>query len=165
MPTVNFRGKPLKLSGTLPTIGSTAPPMDLLAPDLTEVGLEDFHDRRVVLATVPSVDAPEDAQAVRNLHRALHHNDEVALVVVSTDSPYTLRRFQAFESLEGAALLSCLGTAFGTAWGVRVDEAPLRGHLCRAWFVLDSEGAVRLASILPDLTAEEPLDPLLAALQ
>lgn len=138
--------------------------MDLVAPDLTEVALEDFDGRRIVVATVHSVDAPEGAQAVRNLHRALHERSDVALVVVTADSPFTLRRFQAFEGLEGAAVLSSLGTQFGARWGVLIDELPLRGHLCRAWFVVDKEGAVRFATVLADVGAEEPLDPLLSAL-
>ena len=138
--------------------------MDLIAPDLTEVALEDFDGRRIVVATVHSVDAPEGAQAVRNLHRALHERSDVALVVVTADSPFTLRRFQAFEGLEGAAVLSSLGTQFGARWGVLIDELPLRGHLCRAWFVVDKEGAVRLATVLPDVGADAPLDALLSAL-
>lgn len=138
--------------------------MDLVAPDLTEVALEDFDGRRIVVATVHSVDAPEGAQAIRNLHRALHESSDVALVVVSADSPFTLRRFQAFEGLEGAAVLSSLGTQFGARWGVLVDELPLRGHLARAWFVVDQEGAVRFATVLPDVGVDEPLDRLLSAL-
>ncbi|MBI1949030.1 MAG: redoxin family protein [Deltaproteobacteria bacterium] len=164
MPTVKFRGSDLKLAGSLPIVGANAPALELVAPDLSAVTLEDFHDRRVVIATVHSVDAPEGAQAVRNLHRALDAKEDVALVVVSADSPYALKRFQAFESLDGPALLSCLGWDFGTRWGVQIADAPLRGHLARAWFVVDSEGAIRLASVLPDLLQEEPLDPLLAAL-
>ncbi len=164
MPTVKFRGSDLKLAGTVPNVGANAPALELCAPDLSAVTLEDFHDRRVVIATVHSVDAPEGAQAVRNLRRALEGNDDVALVVVSADSPYALARYAAFEALDGPALLSCLGSDFGTRWGVQIAEAPLRGHLARAWFVLDSEGAVRLATVLPELTQEAPLDPLLAAL-
>ena len=164
MPTVKFRGQDLQLAGSLPGVGANAPPWELVAPDLSAVTLEDFHDRRVVIATVHSVDAPEGAQAIRNLQRALDPKDDVALVVVSADSPYTLRRFQAFEALEDPALLSCLGSDFGTRWGVQIADAPLRGHLCRAWLVVDSEGAIRLATVLPELTQEEPLDPLLAAL-
>lgn len=164
MATVQFRGATLKLTGELPTVGNEAPPMELVAPDLTEVALEDFDGRRIVVATVHSIDAPEGAQAVRNLHRALHERTDVALVVVTADSPFTLRRFQAFEGVEGAALLSSIGSTFGARWGVLVDEAPLRGHLARAWFVLDVEGAVRFAALLPDVAGEEPLDPLLAAL-
>lgn len=165
MPTTQFRGSTLKLTGTLPSVGARAPAMDLVAPDLSAVGLDDFDGRRVVVATVHSVDAPEGAQAVRNLHRALHESNEVALAVVSADTPFALRRFRDFESLEGVALLSCLGTDFGKAWGVQLDEAPLRGLLARAWFVLDDEGMVRLASVQPELAAEEALDPLLAALR
>lgn len=165
MPTVKFRGASLKLSGTLPTLGGPAPAMELVAPDLSEVTLADFDGRRVVVATVHSVDSPEGAQAVRNLHRALHESNDVALVVVSADSPFALRRFQDFEALEGLATLSCLGTGFGAGWGVQIDDPPLRGHLCRAWFVIDEEGAIRLATVLPDLMADEPLDPLLQALR
>ena len=165
MATVKFRGATLTLTGTPPKVGAAAPALALVAPDLSDVTQADFDGRRVVLATVHSVDAPEGAQAVRNLHRALHQSNDVALVVVSADSPYALRRFRDFEALEGVALLSCLGTDFGAAWGVRIDEAPLRGHLARAWFVLDDEGAVRLATILPDLAADEPMDALLAAVR
>lgn len=165
MPTVQFRGAALSLSGSLPTVGAQAPGLQLLAPDLSEVALEDFDGRRFVLATVPSVDLPEAAQAVRNLHRALHESNDVAVAVVSGDSPFTLRRFQAFEGLEGVALLSCLGSDFGARWGVQIADVPLRGALCRATFVVDAEGAVRSATVLPDLLVEEPLDPLLAALR
>jgi len=165
MATTRFRGNSLKLAGALPSAGAPAPGMDLVAPDLSAVGLGDFDGRRVVVATVHSVDAPEGAQAVRNLHRALHQSNEVALVVVSADTPYALGRFRDFEAMEGLALLSCVGTAFGSAWGVAIEDAPLRGLLARAWFVLDDEGVVRLASVLPDLAADEPLDPLLAALR
>lgn len=165
MATTRFRGSSLKLAGALPSVGAQAPAMELAAPDLSAVGLDDFDGRRVVVATVHSVDAPEGAQAVRNLHRALHQSNEVALVVVSADTPYALGRFRDFEAMDGLALLSCVGTGFGSAWGVSIEDAPLRGHLARAWFVLDDEGTVRLASVLPDLAADEPLDPLLAALR
>ncbi len=164
MTTVNFRGSDLKLAGSLPNVGANAPAFELSAPDLSAVTLDDFHDRRVVIATVHSVDAPEGAQAVRNLHRALDGKDDVGLVIVSADSPYALARFQAFEALDGPALLSALGTDFGARWGVQIADTPLRGHLARAWFVVDSEGAIRLATVLPELQQEAPLDPLLAAL-
>lgn len=163
MATVLFRGAELALSGSLPTIGGEAPPMDVVTPDLKAVGLEDFDGRRFVLATVHSVDAPEGAQAVRNLHRALHERTDVALVVISADSPFTLRRFLNFESLEGVALLSSLGTTFGTKWGVQIEGPLLRGHLARAWFVVDDEGAVRHANLIPDVAADTSIDVLMQA--
>ncbi len=84
---------------------------------------------------------------------------DAAVVAVSVDSPFVVRRF-AEETGAGFPVLSDFNREAVTAFGVRNDDYwGLKGVAYRSAFVLDGEGRVAWAwwseddSVLPDLDA------------
>jgi len=58
MATVNLKGSPVTVAGTLPGKGAAAPEIALTKKDLKDVTLADFAGKRKVLNIVPSLDTP-----------------------------------------------------------------------------------------------------------
>ena len=84
-------------------------------------------------------------------------------VTVSCDLPFAQNRFCGAEEVKNMKVGSDYQTGdFGTAWGVMIDELKL---LARSVFVVDADGKVTYAEIVPEVTSEPNYDAALSALK
>jgi len=151
--TVTFQGNPLALAGTPVGVGDDAPDVELLDNGLGAVKLSSLKGKVAVLLSVPSLDTPVcDTETRRFNTEAAALGDDVAVVAISADLPFAQARWCGGAGIENVQTLSDhKDTAFGQAYGVLLPALRL---LTRAVFVVDQEGDIQYAEIVPEITNE-----------
>lgn len=164
MATTAFKDNPVTTSGDLPAVGSTAPAFTLVGTDLADLTSGSLAGKRVVLNIFPSVDTGVCAQSVRTFNEKAAGLDNTAIVNVSADLPFALKRFSADEGIENASSGSTFRGDFATDYGVKMADGPLAGLCARSVVVLDAEGKVLYTQLVDEITTEPDYDSALAAL-
>lgn len=155
MTTVTLKGTKLETVGTLPAIGSTAPDFTLVKPDLSEVSLQDFRGRKLVLNVFPSVDTGTCAMSVRAFNEQASGLENTTVLCVSKDLPFALGRFCGAEGIKNVEAVSGFRSAFGEDYGLTFATGPLRGLYSRCVVVIDESGKVTYTQQVAE-TADEP---------
>jgi thiol peroxidase len=160
--TVLFKGGEMHLLGGHPALGQAAPDVTLTKVDFSPLALSELRGRVVVLSVTPSLDTPVcDLQAQRFNAAAADLGGEVAVLNISLDLPPAVKRWcGATGSDQIIALSDYRERAFGLAYGVVIDELKL---LARAVFVLDRDGVLRYAEIVPEVTQAPDYEAALKA--
>ncbi len=165
MPDITFKGQPVTLAGTLPSVGQVAPDFTLAAADLTDLRRDDLKGRKAVLSISASLDTGTCALAAKAFNARLAGRDDVEVVYISSDLPFAAKRFCEAESLAKIRTASVFRSPeFGRDYGVGILSGPLRGLLARAVLVLDEQGVVRHAQLVPEIAREPDYDEALKAL-
>jgi len=160
----------IQLGGTDATIigddiqvGQAAPEFTVQAQDWSMVrGLESTIGKVRILAALPSLDtAVCDRETRRFNQEAAALGADVAILVISTDLPYTQKRWCGAAGIEQVQVLSDHMTAeFGERYGCLIKE---RRILRRAVFVVNRQGLVVFAAYMPSLGDEPDYEAVLAA--
>lgn len=152
-------------------IGTKAPAFSLNDTEKKKVSLEDFKGQNLVILFFPlaftSVCTAELCSVRDTL--ATYNGLNTAVVGISVDSPFTLGKFKAEQSLN-FPLLSDFNKEASQAYGAFYDNfvLDLKGVSKRAAFVVDKEGVVKYAQVLEsagDLPDFEAIKTTLAGLQ
>ncbi|MDD2206703.1 MAG: thiol peroxidase [Aminobacterium sp.] len=161
---VTMKGNPLTLIGPALSIGDKAPEFNVLDQNLTSKTLRDFSGCIKVISVTPSLDTPVcDLQIHWFNEDAANQPDDVAILNISMDLPFALKRFCATKGIESAIALSDHRDAsFGTNWGVLIKELRL---LTRAVFIADKDDIIRYIEIVPEATNEPDYEKALQALE
>ena len=166
MAQITLKGNPIHTSGELPKVGTSAPAFTLVKADLGETGLGDHKGRRVVLNIFPSIDTGVCAASVRKFNALAGGLAGATVLCVSADLPFAAGRFCAAEGLQNVVTASCFRSPeFGRDYGVAMVDGPLKGLLGRALLVLDEQGKVLHAQLVPEIAQEPDYDAALAALK
>ena len=164
MATTAFKGTVANTVGELPAVGSKAPHFETVNTDLATVSEASYAGQRVVLNIFPSVDTGVCAASVREFNQRAASLENTVVVTVSEDLPFALGRFCGAEGIENVVTTSSFRSSFGEDFGVRLADSPLAGLLGRAVVVLDAEGTVLHAQLVPEITTEPDYDAAIAAL-
>ena len=165
MATVTFKGNPVRIGGSFPTVGSKAPVFRLIAGDLSERSLADFAGKRKVLNIFPSIDTGVCAASVRRFNQEAAGLENTAVLCISADLPFAQGRFCGAEGIENVTMLSLMrGREFLTDYGVAMEDGPLAGLAARAVVVLDENDRVIHAQRVAEITHEPEYAAALAAL-
>ena len=159
---VTFKGGPLTLVGSEVKVGDKAPAFDVLANDLGPATLETWAGQVRVIASVPSLDTPVcDTETRRFNEAAAALGPDVVILTISMDLPFAQARWCGAAGVDRVKTLSDHRDAsFGRGWGLLIKELRL---LARAVYVVDKQGVVRYAQIVPEVTTEPDYDAALAA--
>lgn len=151
---VTMKGKPLTLIGPELKAGDKAPGFKLVANDLSEVTLDNFKGKTLVISVVVSLDTPVcDLQIRRFNEQAGKKRDDIILLAVSTDLPFAQARWcGASHSDKVKTLSDHRDFNFGKNYGVLIDELRL---LSRAIFIIEKDGKLSYAEYLKEMT-EQP---------
>ncbi len=154
MNTVTMHGTPLELEGTLVHEGQKAPDFTLLDNGLNPRMLKDYAGKVLIIATVPSLDTGVCDTEVRRFNKeAAALSDDVRILAVSCDLPFAQARWCGAAGIKAVETLSDhRDVAFGKSYGVLLKALRL---LARAVFVIDREGNVVYAHVVPEI-AQEP---------
>ncbi len=165
MSTVTLKGKPFRIIGELPKVGSTAPNFSLTGQDLMEKSLRDYHGAKIVLNIFPSIDTAVCAESVRKFNEAATQHPGVVVVGISADLPFAFKRFCEAEGIDNMVTLSTFRSpAFGTDYGVRIVEGPFAGLMSRAVVVIDEGGKVLHTEQVSELEDEPNYEAALSKL-
>lgn len=164
MATTHFQGNEVTTSGNLPEVGAQAPGFVLTGADLSDVKLEDYLGRTIVLNIFPSVDTGVCAKSVREFNERASKLSNTSVLCVSMDLPFAMERFCAADGLENVVTASAFRSEFPDAYGVLQVTGPLHGLLARAVVVISPEGKVIYTELVPEITAEPDYESALAAI-
>ena len=159
-----MKGNPMTLIGPELKPGDKAPDFTVLDQTMAPKTLKDFDGKFKVISVTPSLDTPVcDLQIHWFNEDAANQPKDVAVLNISMDLPFAIKRFCATGGIDKAVALSDHRDAsFGTNWGVLMKELRL---LARSIFVVDKENVIRYAQIVPEQTAEPDYDAALSALK
>ena len=164
MAEITYKGTPVRTVGELPAVGSKAPDFDLVGADLSPVSLSDFAGGNLVLNIFHSLDTGTCALSVRAFNERAAGLEGTAVLCVSKDLPFALKRFCGAEGIENVVVASDFRSDFGGAYGVTYSDGPLRGLLARSVVVIDGEGTVVYTEQVAETRHEPDYDAALAAL-
>jgi len=159
-----MKGNPMTLVGPELKSGDKAPDFTVLDQTMAPKTLKDFEGKFKVISVTPSLDTPVcDLQIHWFNEDAANQPKDVAVLNISMDLPFAIKRFCATGGIDKAMALSDHRDAsFGTNWGVLMKELRL---LARSIFIVDKENVIRYAQIVPEQTAEPDYDAALSALK
>lgn len=147
-------------------VGQAAPDFTLhyFEGGMKELTKQDLLGKPSIVSVVPSVDTGVCQTQTKKFNDALADlGDKINALTVSRDLPFAQARFCGAENVQNMRFASDYQTgAFGEAWGVMIDELKL---LARSVFVLDADGQVVYAEIVPEVTEEPNYEAALEALK
>ena len=162
MATTHLGGNPVTTAGELPAVGSAAPAFSLLAPDFSEVSLEE--GTRTVLNIFPSVDTGVCAASVRKFNELAAGLADTQVICVSEDLPFAQARFCGAEGIESVVAASAFRSTFGQDFGVTLVDGKFEGLLARSVVVIDTDGTVLHSQLVEEIAQEPDYDAAVAAL-
>lgn len=166
MANVTLGGNPIKVAGTFPGKGDTAPDFTLTSKDLKDMSLKDFSGKRKVLNIVPSLDTPVCAKSTRIFNERAGAAANTAVLVISADLPFAMNRFCGAEGINNVVTLSTVRNHdFHARYGVDITDGPLKGLTARAVIVLDENNRVLHSQLVAEIKNEPDYDAALAALK
>lgn len=164
MATTSLGGTPAHTVGELPAVGSVAPAYALTANDLTDLTSESTAGRRVVLSIFPSLDTGVCATSVRRFNELAAALENTTVVCVSMDLPFAMGRFCGAEGISNVVTASGFRSTFGEDYGVTLTDTRMRGLYARSVVVLDTDGTVLYAELVPSIGQEPDYDGAVAVL-
>lgn len=163
---VTFKGNPMTLAGEAVQVGSSAPDFKLYYYEggLKTLTPADLKGKPTILSVVPSLDTGVCQKQTKKFNEELGAlGGSINAVTVSLDLPFAMNRFCGAESISNLRSGSdYMDRSFGRHWGVLIEELML---LARAAFVLDKDGRVVYAEVVPEVTNEPNYEAALAALK
>ncbi|WP_203568368.1 thiol peroxidase [Aestuariimicrobium ganziense] len=159
-----FKGSEVHTVGDLPNVGAQLPTFTLVGNDLSDVTLEQFEGKRVVLNIFPSIDTGVCATSVRTFNQKAAGLDGAVVLCVSNDLPFALGRFCGAEGIDNVVTASAFRSSFGSEYGVTMTDGPLAGLLARSVVVINERGEIVHTELVPEITTEPDYDKALEAL-
>ena len=165
MAKITLKGNEIDTVGSLPEVGTKAPEFTAVATDLSEVSLNNYAGKSVVLNIFPSIDTGVCAASARRFNSEATKNKETVVLCVSADLPFAHGRFCEAEGLKDVVPVSVFRSAdFGTSYGQTITTGPLAGLLARAVVVIGADGIVKYVEQVPEITQEPDYDSALKAI-
>ena len=165
MSQVTFKGTPVNVAGTLPSVGEKAPAFSLTASDLSDKGLDAFAGKKKVLNIFPSLDTGTCAKSVREFNRRAGELGDAVVLGISMDLPFAQGRFAEAEGIDNIAMFSAFRhPEFLDDYGLRIADGPLAGLAARTVVVLDADNTVRHVEQVGEIADQPDYEAALGAL-
>lgn len=156
MATVTLGGDTVHTSGTLPSVGSSAPDFKLTATDLSSKSLSDYAGNNLVLNIFPSVDTGTCAQSMREFNKAASSLENTKVLCISKDLPFAMARFCGAEGLDDVeSLTDYKDGSFGKTYGLDFTDGAFESLLSRCVVVVNADGKITHTEQVPEI-ADEP---------
>ncbi len=166
MSTVTLKGNEIKVADGFPAVGDPARPLKLVAADLSEVSLEDYLGKKIVLNIFPSIDTGVCALQLKTFSKQIGNMEDVVLLTASMDLPFALKRFCGAEKIKNAVTASDFRhRSLANGYGVEILDGPLAGLYARAVIVINEYGHVAHAELVAEIAQEPDYEAALAALK
>ncbi|MDQ7772214.1 MAG: thiol peroxidase [Elusimicrobiales bacterium] len=163
--TVTMKGRPMSLAGDGIKPGTPAPDFKVVDNNMTPMKfLRTYKGKVVVISSVTSLDTSVCDIETRRFNKEAESLDpDIHVITISMDLPFAQKRWCGTAGVTRVQTFSDYQKAdFGKAWGVLMKDLRL---LARAVFIVDREGVVRYAQLVPEIGQEPDYDEALAALK
>jgi thiol peroxidase len=165
MARITLKGNPIETIGNLLEIGSAAPAFKLTKTDMSDVGLEDFTGKTIVMNIFVSLDTSVCAASVRHFNQEASGLADTVVLCISADLPFAHKRFCEAEGLEDVIPLSVFRSpSFGEDYGLTMTSGPLKGLLSRAIIIIDKSGRVTYTEQVHEIGQEPDYEAALRSL-
>ena len=165
MATITLGGNTTKTSGELPEVGTAAPDFKRASKDLSQVSLDNYKGKRIVMNIFPSVDTGVCAASVRHFNKDAAALEDTAVLCISRDLPFAQARFCGAEGLENVETLSDFKDgSFGKAYGLEIADGAFAGLHSRVVLVLDADHKIIYEEQVPEIGQEPNYEAALSAL-
>lgn len=142
----------LTLNNPIIKTGTTAPNFTVVKDDFSEVELESFKGKKILISSYPSVDTSVCALQTKRFNQEASKLDNVVILSLSVDLPPALKRFCAAEGIDNLQVLSDHKLVdFGTKYGFLIEELRL---LARGVVIIDENFVVQYVDVLGQVTDE-----------
>jgi len=151
-----FQNKEMTIVGKDIVVGQQAPEFKAQAGDWSMVSaLESSAGKVRIIGSLPSLNTSVcDSETRRFNEEAAALGEDIAIIMVSMDVPFTLKSWCAAAGIERVLTLSDhLAGEFGEKYGVLLKEFRI---FRRAIFVVDRRGMVVYAAYMP-VIGDEPI--------
>jgi thiol peroxidase len=161
---ITMNGNALTLVGNPVKVGDKAPDFEVFDVELTARGLKDFAGKVKIVSVTPSLDTPVcDLQIHWFEQDAAKLSDDAAILNISADLPFAIKRFCTGKGIDKVVVLSDhKSVSFGEGYGVLIKELRL---LARSIFIIDRENVVRYVQIVSEQTNEPDYNDAIKALK
>jgi len=155
--------KQIILLGDQVSVGDKAPNFKVVNESFTEVTLEQFKDKIILISAVPSLDTGVcSLQTKRFNEEATNLDSEIVVLTISNDLPFAQRRFCKNENIDKIVVLSdTVWHDFGAKYGLLIKDM---GLLSRAIFIVDPQGQIAYKEIVPNISNHPNYEMALATL-
>jgi thiol peroxidase len=160
---IKVGGKDATVIGDDLKVGQAAPDFTAHAQDWSVVrGLADTQGKVRILAALPSLDTEVCDRETRRFNQEASGLDaDISILVLSTDLPYTQKRWCGAAGVDQVRTLSDHMTAeFGEKYAVLIKERRIHR---RAVFVVDRRGKLTYVAYMAVLADEPKYEEVLAA--
>ncbi|MEW6179726.1 MAG: thiol peroxidase [Chloroflexota bacterium] len=160
---ITFAGKDVTVIGKDIQVGEIAPEFEVQQQDWSTISaLEATKGKVRIIAAVPSLETSVcDRETKRFNQEAASLSKDIAILVISTDLPYTQKRWCGAAGVDQVMVLSDhMDVDFGKKYGVLIKELRI---LRRAIFVVDRNNHVTYADYMPTIGAEPDYDAVIEA--
>ncbi len=165
MAQITLKGNMIETIGTLPGIGEIAKDFTLTKTDFSDVTLQDFTDKNIVLNIFLSIDTGVCQASVRRFNEELSSLKDTIVLCISADLPFAHKRFCEGEGITGVIPLSVFRSPdFGTNYGVTITTGTLKGTLSRAIAIINKSNKIVYTEQVPEIGQEPDYENALAAL-
>lgn len=163
---IKFKGNPMTLAGEALAVGQKAPDFTLhyFKDGLKTLSLADLKGKPTLISVVPSLDTGVCAIQTKKFNEQVGElGDAINAVTVSLDLPFAQNRFCGDANIANMRTASDYQTRdFGKKWGLLIEELKL---LARAVYVLDANGKIVSAEVVPEVTQEPDYSRAISAIK
>ena len=167
MTQVTLKGQPITILGKQPSIGSQAPAILGVDPELKERSLKEFQGKKKIICFVPSLDTSVCSTSAQKFNQKIQSQPGIAVIYCSMDLPFALQRVCLNEKghYDHIVFLSLYrNPQIAEAFGSRIGSGPLAGLCARAVFVLDEHDRVIYYELVDEITKEPNYDKALKSI-
>ena len=160
---LKFAGGDVTVVGPDLAAGQAAPDFTVQTQEWAAFrGLQDTAGKVRIIGSLLSVNTSVCDRETRQFNQeAAHLGDDITILAISMDLPFTLKNWCASAGIDKVITLSDhLQADFGTKYGVLLKEPRF---FRRAIFVVDRKGTITYAAYMPILGQEPKYDEVLEA--
>ncbi|WP_322792690.1 thiol peroxidase [Bellilinea sp.] len=160
---ITFAGRDVTVVGPDLKVGEIAPEFTVQAQDWSTVSALSATEGKVrIIASVPSLETSVCDRETRQFNQdAANLSKDISILVISTDLPYTQKRWCGAAGIDQVMVLSDhMDVDFGKKYGVLIKEIRI---LRRAVFVVDRNNRITYAAYMPTIGAEPDYDAVIEA--
>lgn len=148
-------GEPLK-------VGETLPHFKLEDQNGEKVKTADLVGQLMLISVVPDLNTGTCTLQTRRFNQTVDQFEGIQFLTVSTNTVAEQRDWCAAEGVKNLRMLSDEQESFGYATKLYI---PSQGFDARAVYIVDADGVVRYAQIVPEVSEEPDYDDALRVLR
>lgn len=162
---ITLGGKPVHTIGKLPAVGTPVKSFTLTGVDLADKTFDDYKGKYVIMNIFPSVNTGVCSRSVRKFNEDAASLKNTTVLCISKDLPFAQKQFCGAEGIKNVTMLSDFRSDFGSVYGVKIADGPMKGLLSRAVIVVDPSGKIVYEQQVPEIGQEPDYTAAIAAIK